>query len=165
MPFELAPGDPANPAGPFPGLFTKRRGSERFTSDGPRRIFFKADGKPLTPGNFTATGGQVRTEPDLTAADGVRTASPGSTRSSAPPRRWPHAGAIAALALSGRPDLTAQQFQSAVQKTSLDIEGRGRDRDTGSGIIMAEPLLEAVGARTQPLRHSRSAGRDVDDGR
>jgi len=158
LPFALAPGDPANPAGPFPGRYTKLQKMEPFTSDGPRRTFFTAGGRPLTPGNFTATGGQLRTDPDFAAADGVRTSLSefdpffGTSASAA------HAGAIAALALSGRPDLTAQQFRSAVQKTSLDIEGRGRDRDTGSGIVMAEPLLAAVGARSQPYV---AAGRPV----
>ena len=77
LPIDLEPGDPANPIGPFPGLYSATQKSERFTSDGPRRIFFTADGRPLTPKNFTSTGGRVRADPDLTAADGVRTSISG----------------------------------------------------------------------------------------
>ena len=66
LPFDLEPGDPPNPAGPFPNPFTATQLPERFTSDGPRRMFFAADGTPIA-------GGQVRQKPDITAADGVST--------------------------------------------------------------------------------------------
>jgi subtilisin-like proprotein convertase family protein len=149
LPIDLEPGDPANPSGPFPGLYSREQRSERFTADGPRRIFFRADGTPLTPGNFTSTGGRVRTDPDITAADGVRTSTTGFDPFFGTSASAPHAAAIAALALSGRPGLTASNFRSALRKTALDIELPGADRDTGRGIIMAEPVLEAVGARAQ----------------
>ena len=42
LPFDLEAGDPANPFGPFPGPFTEAQLPERFTSDGPRRMFFSA---------------------------------------------------------------------------------------------------------------------------
>ena len=71
------PGDPPNPGGPFPNPFTAAQLPERFTSDGPRRMFFEADGTPITPGDFSATGGEVRHKPDFTAADGVRTSVDG----------------------------------------------------------------------------------------
>ena len=151
LPFDLEPGDPANPSGPFPGLFTTDQKSERFTADGPRRIFFRADGTPLTPGNFTSTGGRVRTDPDITAADGVRTSTAGFDPFFGTSVSAPHAAAIAALALSGRPGLTASNFRRAVRSTALDIEAPGADRDTGRGIVMAEPVLRAVGARAQPF--------------
>ena len=158
LPFDLEPGDPANPAGPFPGLYTTEQKSERFTSDGPRRIFFRADGRPLTPGNFTSTGGRVRTDPDLTAADGVRTSISSFDPFYGTSAAAPHAAAIAALALSGRPGLTAANFRHAFQRTALDIEGPGADRDTGRGIVMAEPVLKTVGVRAQPYA---SAGPSV----
>ena len=50
---------------------------ELFSSDGLRRIFYQADGTPLTPGNLSSTGGVVRQKPDIAAADGVATATPG----------------------------------------------------------------------------------------
>ena len=150
LPFDLEPGDPANPTGPFPDLYTGTQKSERFTSDGPRRIFFRANGKPLTPGNFTSTGGRVRVDPDFTAADGVRTSTSGFDPFFGTSASVAHAAAIAALARSGRPGLTATNFRRAVRQTALDIEGPGADRDTGRGIVMAEPVLKAVGTRAQP---------------
>jgi subtilisin-like proprotein convertase family protein len=149
--FRRERGDAANPRGPFPGRYTAAQRSERFTSDGPRRVFFKASGAAITPGNLTATGGRLRVDPDLTAADGVRTSVPGFQRFFGSSASAPHAAALAALALSGKPGLTAKQFRSAVQKTAVDIEGRGPDRSTGPGIVMAEPLLKAVGVQGQPF--------------
>ena len=76
LPFSLEPGDPPNPSGPFPGSFTAAQLPERFTSDGPRRVFFPAE--------------QVRQKPDFTAADGVNTSVAGLQavlRDLAPPRR------------------------------------------------------------------------------
>ena len=64
LPFDLEPGDPPNPTGPFPNAFAATQLPERFTSDGPRRMFFAADGAPLAA---------VRQKPDITAADGVST--------------------------------------------------------------------------------------------
>ena len=52
LPFDLEPGDPANPAGPFPGLFDTEQKSERFTSDGPRRIFFTGRRRAAHAGEF-----------------------------------------------------------------------------------------------------------------
>jgi hypothetical protein len=36
---------------------------EVFSSDGPRRIFYEADGTPITPGNLLASGGKVLIKP------------------------------------------------------------------------------------------------------
>ena len=41
-----------NPIGPFPNPFSAANNVELFTSDGPRRVFFNADGSPLLPGIF-----------------------------------------------------------------------------------------------------------------
>ena len=113
---------------------------ETFSSDGPRRIFFQANGTPITPGNFTATGGQVLQKPDITAADGVSVTGVGGfpspfygTSASAP-----HAAAIAALVKSRFPARTASQIKAALLASAIDIEAPGIDRDSGYGIIMAD---------------------------
>ena len=150
FPRDLEPGDPPNPAGPFPAKYTKTQQSERFTSDGPRRIFFTPDGTPLTPGNLTATGGQVRPKPDITAADGVSTSVPGFSPFFGTSASAPAAAGIAALAWSGRPTAGPGAIKAALMGPALDIEAPGRDRDTGRGIVQTGPTLRAIHAIGQP---------------
>lgn len=149
LPFDLQPGDPANPTGPFPGRYGEDQVSERFTSDGPRRVFFRPGGAPLTPGDLSSTGGQVRRRPNLAAADGVSTSVPDYSPFFGTSASAPHAAAMAALALSGHPGLTPAALRRAMTRTAIDIEAPGRDRDTGTGIVDATALLAAVGVSGQ----------------
>ena len=151
----LAPGVP-NPAGPYPHAYTAGQLAEAFTSDGPRRVFYTPDGRALTPGNLTASGGRLRAKPDITAADGVRTAVPGFERFFGTSAAAPHAAALAALALSGSPHLGAAAVRRAMLATALDIQARGTDRDTGHGVVMAAPLLARTGATAQPFAVARA---------
>ncbi len=118
-----------------------------YSSDGLRRVFYEPDGTPITPGNFSATGGRELQKPDLAAADGV----------SATPRRFsdfqgtsaaaPHAAAIAALMLEaagGSRNVTRAEFQAAMTASALDIEAPGVDRDSGVGIVMAPAAVAAL---------------------
>src|SRR5262249_22246612 len=57
-------GAPPNPSGPFPNPFNSTNTVELFSSDGPRRIFFNANSTPITPGDFSATGGTLLQKPD-----------------------------------------------------------------------------------------------------
>ena len=79
------------------GVFDGSELVETFSSDGPRRIFFEADGTAITAGNFSSTGGRVLQKPDLTAADGVSTSTPGFGEFHGTSAAAPHAAAIAAL--------------------------------------------------------------------
>lgn len=150
FPQEIAPGVP-NPSGPFPGVYTRTQQSETFTSDGPRRVFFQPDGTPITPGNFTSTGGQLRQKPDIAAADGVLTTVPGFERFYGTSASAPHAAAIAGLILSGNPGIAPAEVRTALTSTAIDIEQRGWDRNTGYGIVMADKALRYTGATPQPL--------------
>jgi subtilisin family serine protease len=126
---------------------------ETFTSDGPRRVFYYPNGTPITPGNFSATGGMVREKPDIAAADGVRTLTPGFNPFYGTSAAAPHAAAIGALMLSGRPGLTLTDVRNAFRKSALDIEAPGDwDRDSGYGIIRADLVLQETGpfARLSP---------------
>ncbi len=121
---------------------------EGFSSDGPRRIFFEADGTAITPGNVSSTGGELRQKPDIAAADGVATATPGFGNFFGTSAAAPHAAAIAGLLLSKDPSLTPAQIRSLLATTALDIEGPGVDRDSGFGIVDA---FEALGGAPPPV--------------
>lgn len=113
--------------------------TETFSSDGPRKIFFRPDGTPITPNNFlfATGGGQTLQKPDLTAADGVTTRTPGFNPFFGTSAAAPHAAAIAALVRSARPDYTVAQTKTAMTATALDTVSPGVDRDSGYGITMA----------------------------
>src|SRR5205814_1564676 len=120
----------ATPAvGPYPNPFSASNQVETFSSDGPRRIFYNADGSPITPNNFLfgTNGGTVRNKPDVTAADGVSTALPqgGLNPFFGTSAAAPHAGAIAALIKSANPSLTAAQIRTILTSTAVDIESAG----------------------------------------
>ncbi|HVF55668.1 MAG TPA: Calx-beta domain-containing protein [Pyrinomonadaceae bacterium] len=151
----LAYGVGATPAFvPYPNPFNSSNVVETFSSDGPRRLFFNADGSPKTPGNFSSTGGEVRQKPDITAADGVMVTGgggfpPGSTfpfRFFGTSAAAPHAAAIAGLLKSARPGSNHAQVRAAINASAVDIEAPGVDRDSGVGIIMAFGALQASGA-------------------
>lgn len=119
-----------------------------YSSDGPRRIFFNANGSAITPGNFLATGGTLRQKPDIAAAAGVSTASsvlggpfnPFDGTSAAAP----HAAAIAALMLDASPGATQAQVRQAFASSALDIMAPGIDRDSGYGLIDAVDAIDAL---------------------
>lgn len=140
---------PGYPIGPYPGVFNAASLLEPYSSDGPRRIFFQADGTPITPLDFTSTGGEVLQKPDFTAADGVAVTAVGDfynpffgTSAAAP-----HAAAIAALVKSARPDLAKADLVAALTGTAIDIGLPGRDRDSGAGILMAYEAIASLGAQ------------------
>ena len=120
------------------------------SSDGPRRMFFNANGVPYTPGNFSSTGGIVLQKPDITAASGGVTTFPlhsGFNPFYGTSAAAPHAGAIAAQILSYRPGLTPAQVRTALYNSCLDIEAPGFDRVSGRGIVMALASINFVGVK------------------
>ena len=125
---------------------------ELFSSDGFRRVFYKSDGTPFTPGNltFSTSGGNLRRKPDLTAADGVSTSVPGFEQFFGTSAAAPHAAAIAALVKSAKPKLRPNRIRQALLSTALDIEATGADRDSGAGILDAFGALQSVGAPPSP---------------
>ena len=123
--------------------------TETFSSDGPRRIFYDPAGAAITPGNFLfgTNGGTLLQKPDITAADGASSKTPGFLPFFGTSAAAPHAAAVAALIKSVRPDYTNAQILNAMQQTALDIRAPGIDRDSGWGIVMALP------AATYALSH------------
>ncbi|MGH9141629.1 MAG: S8 family serine peptidase, partial [Vicinamibacterales bacterium] len=144
----------ATPAvGPYPAPFNTGNVVEYFSSDGPRRVFFAADGAPFTPGNLSATGGVVLNKPDLTAADGVSVTGVGGFPSPfyGTSAAAPHAAAIAALIKSAFPSLSPAQIRTALLGTTIDVQSGGWDRDSGSGIVMADSALLGASASAAAL--------------
>jgi len=117
---------------------------ESFSSDGPRRIFYNPNGSEITPGNvlFGTNGGGTLQKPDVTAADGVSTKTPGFLPFFGTSAAAPHAAGIAALVVSARPDWTPAQVVAAMTGTALDSMAPGVDRDAGAGITMALPAVQ-----------------------
>jgi len=117
---------------------------ETFSSDGPRKIFFNPNGTAITPGNFlfATNGGVTLAKPDITAADGVSTKTPGFLPFFGTSAAAPHAAGIAALILAARPDFTPAQVLDALKSTALDSMAPGIDRDSGVGVVMALPAVQ-----------------------
>ncbi len=116
--------------------------SEFFSSDGPRHVFFDAAGNPFTPGNFTSTGGIVRQKPDVTAADGVTTTTPGFETFFGTSASAPHVAGAAALLKQADPTLTPDEIEDLLESTATDIEDAGFDDTSGFGLIDAFDAVE-----------------------
>ncbi len=139
----------AQTAGGAGGVFNGTESVETFSSDGPRRMFFEANGTPVTPGNFSSTGGELLQKPDLTAADAVSTSTPGFATFKGTSAAAPHAAGIAALMLEaagGPAKVTLDELHTAMTRTEsvVDIEEMGVDRDSGADIVMAPGAVAAV---------------------
>jgi hypothetical protein len=116
---------------------------ETFSSDGPRQVFFDAAGNALTPGDLSSTGGVIRDKPDIAAADGVATATPGFNPFFGTSAAAPHAAAIAAL-MQETGNLTPNGMRQIFAATALDIEAVGTDRDSGVGLLDARAAVGTV---------------------
>ncbi|MFP5039515.1 S8 family serine peptidase [Parasediminibacterium sp. JCM 36343] len=130
----------------YPGVFTTKSKVEYFSSDGPRRVFYNADGTAITPGNFlnATNGGTLRKKPDITAADGVNTSVSGFAPFYGTSAAAPHAGAVAALLKSAKPTLTTTQIRSLLTSTAIDVEAKGYDYNSGSGVVNALKAMQSL---------------------
>ncbi|HXF43387.1 MAG TPA: S8 family serine peptidase, partial [Pyrinomonadaceae bacterium] len=143
---------PAGPAifnfgsiGPFPFQHSSTNTVETFSSDGPRRIFYNADSTPITPGNVSSTGGELLAKPDIAAADGVKTTTPGFIPFFGTSASAPQAAAMIALLKQASPSATRTQLINAMKSAAIDIEAAGNDRDSGAGIFMPIASSAALG--------------------
>lgn len=134
-------------------------GSERvepFSSDGPRRVFYTAQGNALTPGNLLASGGALRNKPDIAAADGVSTSTPGFATFFGTSAAAPHAAGIAALLKEVDPSLNRTRFMELMAKGSLDIHAAGWDNLSGQGLIMADKSLSSSSTHSYLIPYFRA---------
>jgi len=124
---------------------------EDFSSDGPRRVFYERSGTPITPGNFSSTGGRLVMKPDLTGANGVSTTLPLTSHLNpffGTSAAAPHAAAIAALLLSCNPRPSTAAVRQAMRMTALIAEGSHANANAGDGIVMARAAAGQVCERT-----------------
>jgi hypothetical protein len=128
------------------GTFDGTESVQPYSSDGPRIVFYEADGSPITPGDFSSSGGEVRQKPDIAAADCVSTATPGFATFCGTSAAAPHAAAVAALLLelAQQSGATVADVENALVASALDIEAAGIDRDSGYGIVEARAAAELV---------------------
>jgi hypothetical protein len=128
------------------GTFDGTEAVQTYSSDGPRIIFYEADGTPITPGDFSSSGGEVRQKPDIAAADCVSTATPSFATFCGTSAAAPHAAAVAALLLemAQRNGSTVGDVEDALVDSALDIEAPGIDRDSGYGIVDAGAAAELL---------------------
>ena len=135
----------------FPIPFRRRNQVERFSSDGPRRVFFDENNIPYNGLTMEAGGGVVRQKPDLTGADGAPTSVPGFERFYGTSAAAPHVAAIsglvkAGLRRAGVKNPRTSEVRDLLQRTAVDIEGPGVDRDSGYGIVDAFKAVQATRA-------------------
>ncbi len=137
----------SDPNAPFPtGTI------ELFSSDGPRRIFYREDGTPITPGTLVAPGGTLRRKPDVIGADGVSTASPPPfNRFFGTSAAAPHVAGIAALVLSAAPSPTTRQRVVASMNEILVASG---DRVPAAASLSAGDPKVVANALTASLAAS-----------
>lgn len=128
--------------------FTGSEVVEHFSSDGPRRIFYEANGTPIAPAGSSLAGPRLRKKPDVAAANRVSTATSSYNPFRGTSAAAPHVAAIAALILeaAGGPSaLTPEEVGRVLRDTALDIGAVGAwDRDSGAGIVDALKAVEAV---------------------
>ena len=151
-------------AGGATGLFDGSESVESFSSDGPRRIFFAPFGEPFTPGNFSSSGGVLISKPDIAAADGVSTSTPGFSDFHGTSAAAPHAAAIGALVLEaagGPRKVTLAEFRAALAAAALDIEAEGVDRNSGAGIPMAPAAVAEL--RSPDIHNAPTVADAIDD--
>jgi hypothetical protein len=137
----------SDPNVPFPS-----RTVEPFSSDGPRRIFFRADGSPITPGNFSSSGGITFAKPDLVGADGVVTSTRGFELFRGTSAAAPHIAAIAGLVIAaGSPNGTPLAglnlrlgMRQILQTSATPLDGG--PFDVGAGAVNAFIAVQASNA-------------------
>lgn len=145
--FSVAAVDAADAqGGPFTG--GQQNPVEYFSSDGPRHIYFNSLGRWAE---------DVRRKPDIAAADGVKTATPGFDPFFGTSAAAPHAAGIAALIKSVLPSASPRTIRTLLTGSALDIERDGPDRDSGAGIVMAVDALQKGHAKAIANPHFNDA--------
>jgi len=126
--------------------------TETFSSDGPARLFYGANGNtPITPGNLL-TGGITRKTPILSGADGVSTATPGFSTFFGTSAAAPHVAALIGLvksAVSADAILINNDIVELLKSTALRVgavDATGWNATSGWGLPRIAPVIQALKA-------------------
>jgi hypothetical protein len=116
---------------------------ETFSSDGPRKLFYLPNGTAITAGNFLfgTNGGTTLQQPLLSGTNGADSRVPGFMPFFGTSSAAPHCAGVAALVESANPSLPNFQVRNILLNSTIDIMASGVDRDTGYGILMAQPAV------------------------
>lgn len=121
-----------------------------YSADGSRRVFFAADGSPYTADDLSATGGELRSKPDIVAADGISLDLPnessqlvssdffGTSAGAA------HAAGLAALLLEEKSDASPSEIAEVLRRTAVDLGDDGVDPNAGSGAADVQAAAEEI---------------------
>ena len=108
---------------------------ETFSSDGPGYRFFWPDGKAMTKGYVQANAVKIE-KPDITAADGVTTASDGFSPFYGTSASAPHVAGIVALMLEANPSLSPAQVKRILRQSVFGTSSW--NNLSGCGIVDAQ---------------------------
>lgn len=137
----------AVPAPEPPGAYGgKQRPSVAvYSADGPRRIFYRPDGSPITPGNYSSSGGLVLNKPDVFAAAGLTTSVAGFEKYTGTSASAPQAAGMLALLLQAQPALSSTQARFALHVSALQSDTHAGSATGGFGVTMGPALLGLAG--------------------
>ncbi|RYG37299.1 hypothetical protein EON81_07070, partial [bacterium] len=104
------------------------------SADGPRRMYYDAQGNQTAP-NLTLAGATTVVNPLLMGPDGIATTVPGYTTFFGTSASAAHAAGIAALLKQFAPDANATEIKEAMRLGATDLLIPGWDKDSGHGGI------------------------------
>lgn len=125
---------------------------ESFSSAGPTPILFDTAGNRLRQPS-------IRRKPEIVAPDGTNTTfffpgddieGDGFPNFFGTSAAAPHAAAVAALMLDAAPRKSPRTIYSTLERTTLDMNDRGFDFDSGFGFIQADRAVRALLKSSKP---------------
>ncbi|RYG47632.1 hypothetical protein EON79_06790 [bacterium] len=133
--------------------FNSGDNTANYSSDGPRRHYYNADGG-LIATNLTLAGAKRLPRPALTGPDGGSTNTPGFRPFFGTSAAAPHVAALTALLQEFDPNASMLRLLFALEAGAIDIGTAGFDVNAGSGAVnglgSVKFLQQTAGASVKP---------------